>query len=188
MTFLLDRQVHTGRTGKIIILGILIAFSTVLQIVENLVFPSSLPVRLGIANLVTLIVLFFFGMGEAILVTSARCILAALLSGKFLAPPFILSIAGGLAATLIMGVLLDKNDKLGPVGVSVIGAVIHSFTQLLVVYLLFIPNGGILYLVPWVWLTALVSGLVIGFLFRKAVSLPLLKKLGAWKKESREAR
>ncbi len=184
MVFTLNRQIRTGHTGKIIILGILIAFSTVLQIVENVVFPSSLPIRLGIANLVTLIVLFYFGLGDALLVTAARCILAALLSGKFLAPPFILSISGGLAAALVMGLLIEKSDNLSLVGVSVTGAIVHNFTQLLVVYLLLINNPGVLHLVPWIWLTALVSGLVTGFIVRKAVNLPLLKKLEAWKKES----
>jgi len=177
MTFKLNWQSRKTRTWKIILLGIFIALSAVIQVVENMVFPSSLPIRLGIANIIIIFVLSFFGIFEATIVAISRSILASILTGKFLSLPFFLSISGGVAAALVMGLIFNKSKNLGIVGVSVIGATVHNFTQLAVIYFLLIRNPGIFNLVPWVWLSALVTGLIVGFTAQGALNLTLVKNL-----------
>lgn len=165
-------------------LGIFIALASIIQYVENIVFPSSLPFRIGIANIITLLTIACFGMFEAIAVAASRSILASILSGKLLGMPFLLGISGGIISAAIMGILFSRSENLGIVGVSVVGATAHNFTQLFIIYLLLIRNPGVFHLIPYLWLTALVSGIIIGYIALGALNTPIAKKLTLWKKES----
>ena len=171
----LNWQSRKTRTWKIILLGIFIALSAVLQVIENLVFPSSLPIRLGIANIITIMVLSFFGINEAVLVAVSRSILASAVTGKFLSIPFFLSLSGGLAAAVVMGLLLNKNENLGIIGVSIIGAMAHNFTQMAIIYFTLIRNPGILHLLPWLWLSSLITGIITGFTAKLILGTKIVK-------------
>ena len=179
----LNWQTRNTGTWKIILLGILIALSAVIQVVENVALPSSLPIRPGIANIITLVTLSIFGIFEAVLVAACRSILAAIATGKLLSIPFFLSLSGGIAAAVVMGLLYNKSRELGIIGVSIVGATVHNFTQLLVIYLVLIKNPGVLNLLPWLWIAALFTGSLVGITAGSILETELFRNMaGVMKK------
>ena len=62
----------------------------------------------------------FLGFKEAVIVTFLRVVLGSILDGTFLGPTFFLSLVGGIAAILIMGMLykVGKNH-MSLIGISI---------------------------------------------------------------------
>ena len=84
------------------IIAMLLAMAIVLSIMESFI-PVWIPgVKLGLANVIILIMLYEFKVGEAFLVQLLRILLASILRGTFLGPSFVMSISGGLFAFIIM--------------------------------------------------------------------------------------
>jgi heptaprenyl diphosphate synthase len=139
------------------------ALAMVLQILES-VLPNPAPwVRLGLANIVILIVLSLFGIKEGLMVTGLRVVLAATLLGTIFGPTFWLSLSGGLSSTLAMGFFMGFfPGKFSLIGISIIGAYTHNLVQLIVAYLFIIRQSGLIYLLPILLVTALIAGFVTG--------------------------
>ena len=80
----------------------LAAFAIVLHMLEAIV-PSPLPgVKPGIANIVTLYVLYQYGFGAAAWVSILRVFASSLLMGQFLSPTFVLSLSGAIVSLGIL--------------------------------------------------------------------------------------
>lgn len=155
-------------------LALLAAYALGLHSFESLL-PTPIPwLRLGLANIITLITLLLYGMRAAILVTLIRVVLASLFSGTFLGPAFMLSLGGGIAGTLSMGFVLSFAPGLfSAIGLSIIGALFHNITQLFLAYFLFIQRiEAILLITPLIILIGTLTGTVNG-----AVSGLLIKSL-----------
>ncbi len=120
--------------------------------------------RIGLSQLITLLVLYWYGWREAGAVLLARVLLASLFAGGILGPVFILSLGGGITALAAMAVFRARLASLSPLGVSVIGATAHNLTQLGIARLLFIRQANVWALLPYFAWTALASGLGIGLL------------------------
>lgn len=180
-------QIRKTKAAKMVMLGIFTAAAIVLQSVENLAFPSSLPFRPGMANIVSIIVIAVFGLKEAVAVTIIRTVLASLITGKFMGIPFVLSFSGGLASTVIMGFLFTlttNGGKLGITGLSIIGSTIHNLIQFLIISFFLIPGEGAFTLIPWLWLTALGAGCLTAAVCIPALNIPVVKKLTMMKQDS----
>jgi heptaprenyl diphosphate synthase len=160
-------------TARIARLGLLLAAGLALHAVESLV-PSPFPfVRVGLANIATLIALFYLGFGDALLITVLRVILASLIVGTFAGPAFALSMAGGLAAVLGMGLAARlAAPPLSVVGVSVVGAACHNIAQISVLGALYTGAGAAFRLLPAALLLAAAAGVITGL-----VALFVLEKL-----------
>jgi len=113
-------------------------------------FPSPVPgVKPGLANIITLLVLFRYGWRFAAWVSLLRVTAGSLLLGTFMSPTFVLSLAGALASVLTMLLLWTTvRPWVGLTGVSVLASVCHVMAQLFVAWWLFIPHPGILVLAP----------------------------------------
>jgi len=73
---------------EIVIMALMVALGVILDRLEAL-FPLPTPwIKLGLANLMTLVVLFYLGTREAFIVTLLRVILGSILAGTFLGPAF----------------------------------------------------------------------------------------------------
>ncbi len=154
-------------------LAALVAIGLVLFLFEAAI-PKPLPwLKMGLANVVTLIALFWYGPAAAFLVTFSRILVGALFTGNFLSPGFFLSLSGGTLAVFSM-VLVFRTGRFGLWGVSLTGAAFHNLGQILVAYFFLFKNVLILQLLPYLILYALISGSVIGFL--SFVVLQRLKK------------
>ena len=148
---------------RLINMALLIALGVILHRVEALL-PLPAPwIKLGLANVMTLLALVFLGFREALIVTGGRIVLGAIVGGTFLGPTFFLSFAGGLAAIFAMALVYRKGA--GPfslIGVSVVGAIAHILAITFSVYWVFIPQNAFLHLLPIFLSLALVSGVLTG--------------------------
>jgi heptaprenyl diphosphate synthase len=135
------------------------------------VIPSPLPgVKPGIANIVTLFVLYQYGFATAAWVSLLRVFASSLLLGQFLSPTFVLSLSGALLslAALFLAQHLPKK-YFSAISLSIFAAFAHIAGQLLVVWLWLIPHTGIVYLIPIFALAALVFGLINGLVTFKLI-------------------
>ena len=173
----MNREVRRSPVNKIVTMAIFIAVASVIQLVENQLFPTNLPLRPGFANGVVLLVIAIYGPGEAVIVALARSVLAALVAGRLLSVPFFLSLSGGVASALVMSLFYGRFRELSVVGVSLTGAIVHNAVQLGVIRLFLIQGHQVLSLAPWLWMVALVTGLSVGFAVRWILNIAVVKNL-----------
>jgi heptaprenyl diphosphate synthase len=147
-------------------IALLSAYALALHAFESLI-PMPIPwMRIGLANIISLTTLVLFGFRAAIMVTLIRVMVASLFTGSFLGPGFILSLGGGLSGVIAMGTVSYLSRGLfGPVGLSLVGALLHNLTQLFLAYALFIQKKEpVLIITPVLMLIGTVSGLVNGLI------------------------
>jgi heptaprenyl diphosphate synthase len=143
----------------------LTALAIGLHILEA-VIPSPLPgVKPGIANIVTLYVLYEYGFATAAWTSLLRVFASSLLLGQFLSPTFVLSLSGALLSlsTLFFAQRLPKK-YFSAISLSIFAAFAHIAGQLIVVRLWLIPHTGVSYLIPIFALAALIFGLINGLI------------------------
>ncbi|MFW6134635.1 MAG: Gx transporter family protein [Elusimicrobiota bacterium] len=163
-------QLQDKTKENIAYIAVFIAAASAVQAVEFLI-PRPLPwLKLGLANMITLVAIISMGPRFALSVTVGRVILSSFLLGTFFSPTFYLSFSGAVVSCLVMIFLWRPFGWIGPIGISVTGAVFHNITQLGVVYLLLGKPGEILFLLPLLLGTAVFSGIVTGFVAVKVVS------------------
>ncbi len=150
--------------GNITFLAIFIATASAVNMAEWFIPHPILGLKLGLANMVTLAGLITMGKNFAVKVAVGRVILSSILLGTFLSPAFYLSFSGALIACLIMIAIYRPLGKISPVGISIIGAVTHNLAQLTVAYLLFIKHGGIIFLLPLLLCSSVITGMINGYL------------------------
>lgn len=157
-------------------MALLVALGAALHRIEALLPLPSPWIKLGLANIMTLIAIAFLGTREAFAVTFLRVVLGSVLGGTFLGPTFLLSLAGGMAGTFAMALLYRKgNGPFSMVGVSVAGACAHTAAIVICVYCLFVRQNAFLGLLPFFLTFAMVSGAATGFL-ADALSRYLVKE------------
>ena len=155
------------KTKKIALFGMLVALAFIFSYIEHLI-PLPLPtgVKLGAANIVILIALYFLGVKEAAVISFIRVLLSGFAFGISTVP---YSLAGGFLSLFLM-TLLKKSDKFGMTGVSVTGSVFHNIGQTLMAMLLLGVNT--VYYFPLLLLSGIIAGILIGI-----ISAIVLKKL-----------
>lgn len=163
MTYSADEAVELERIRRRIFLALFVALAVALHTVEALM-PSPAPwFRLGFANILALTALFLYGGRAAWTVSLARIGIGSLVLGNLFSPGFLLSLAGGVAATALMTSAKGLFGRLvGPVGVSVLGAAGHALGQVLVAWLILVRHDGLWSLLPFFLLFAIVTGMVNG--------------------------
>lgn len=158
-------------------LSVLVAAAAILQLSESML-PHPIPgLRLGLANIVSLIVLCQYGFKPALTITLLRTVVSSFVLGSFLSPGFILSFTAGLFSILCVGVFSQISNQLNffhlsPIGLGIIGAFVHNMTQFGLAYLVFFHHPGLLMLVPW-----MIFGSVIIGLFTGSLSIGVLNRL-----------
>ena len=127
---------HT-KTRKMVYMALLSAIAIVLHIVETaLQLPLPAGMKLGLANIISLVVIELYGMKEMFIVNFFRVIISSLMTGIFMSYPFFISCGGVLLSSLALA-MIKKLTDLPIVSTSIIGAVFHNIGQVLVVaYLL----------------------------------------------------
>lgn len=140
-------------------LAMMIALALVLSYVERLIpLPMPVPgIKLGLANLVTLVCLYLFGWRDALTVSALRVALGALMFGSGFSMVYALS--GALCSLLVMALL--KRTGLHPVSISAVGGVAHNLAQLLVAALV-VRTLGLLSYLPMLILSGALTGVLVG--------------------------
>jgi heptaprenyl diphosphate synthase len=159
-------------------LGFLASLGTALFVLESLI-PLPLPfLKVGLANISTLLALVLSGPADALCVVFIRVLAGSLVTGSLFGPAFLLAMSAGLASAAVMaGVRRVTGRAFGPVGISLAGATAHVATQLSVVALLYVRSAAVMHLLPVLLLTALAGGLIVGIVTTRL--LPALYSSGA---------
>jgi heptaprenyl diphosphate synthase len=152
-----------ARTRKLVFLAMLTSLAVVLHLLE-LALPNPTPwLRLGLANIITLSVLAVYGLGEGLLVGLLRIILGSFLGGNLLGPTFLLALSGGICSVLAMWLTIYLGGRyFSLIGVSLVGAYVHTLVQLEVAYWVLLKHAGIFSLLPVFMAVALVTGFLNG--------------------------
>lgn len=177
MTPLPTDSMAPGQSRDIYRSASLVTVACVLQIAESLI-PHPIPgVRLGLANIVTLVIMADMGFAAALEVAVLRTVVSSLVLGSFLTPGFMLSFSSAVVSTAVMWAFL-RFSLLFPawgfslIGISIASAVAHNATQLIMAYFLMIRHKSIFYFAPWL----VISGVLMGW-FTGLVAVEVLKGL-----------
>lgn len=154
--------------------ALLLAMACVIQFFEMLVpLPIPIPgVKLGLANSMTILILYRYGSKRTWQFSFARILIVSLITGTFLSVPFWLSL-GGAMMSVVMMTMTYRFRFLSIIGVSMLGAIGHSVGQIFGVQLLLQIPQVIIYL-PILIVISLITGSLIGWLAWQL--LPLLTK------------
>lgn len=160
----------TNKTQHIAICALFTSLAIVFGYIEYLIpFNFGIPgVKLGLANLITVTVLYTLGKTEAMTISLLRVLCTALLFGNIYS--FAYSIVGAILSALIM-MSVKKLSFFSAIGVSVCGGVLHNLGQLLVAVFV-IDSLNVLFYLPVLLVSGALTGAIIGI-----CSLPVIKKL-----------
>ena len=153
----MDRAVNRlSRAAVLTGIGLLLAW------LEHLCLPSiAVPgVKLGLANLASLLALYALSPGEALAVSVSRVLLSGFLFGSLTSLLYALS---GALLSLEGMALLQRVRAFGIVGVSAAGGCLHNAAQLVVAALM-VGGGGILAYLPVLIVAGTLTGVVNGIL------------------------
>lgn len=149
---------------KAISLAFFTALAVSLYVIENFI-PKPLPfMKLGLANVIVLILLWQREFGAAAVVAVAKIAVGGLFSGTLISPTSLLALGGTLLAFVIMTLLLISGFKFSIIGISIAGAVFHNFGQLVLVRLLLITQNAVFKIAPYLILLGIFTGIVTGYI------------------------
>ncbi len=154
---------------------------TIFVIEAQIPLPVPIPgVKLGLANVITLIVLAEYRARDALVVLLLRILLGSFFSGQI--TTLFYSLAGGLLCFLGSALLCKLFHGKYLWFVSVIGAILHNIGQIFAATLMMQTWNVFVYL-PFLLVTGCITGLFTGFVatavvrhFPKAAILPNPKK------------
>ena len=148
------------KTKKIAVLALAIALAMILSFVESQIpaFVAIPGVKIGLANIAVVFVLYKLGWKEAVLISLVRVVMVSMLFGTLVS--LFYSVAGAVLSLTGM-VLLKKTVLFSTVAVSVTGGVLHNVGQILMACLL-LETNVIVYYLPFLILSGVIAGVVIG--------------------------
>ncbi len=142
--------------------GVFTALALLFSYIESLIpFHIGIPgVKLGLANLIIVIALYKMNARQAFLLSVTRIVLAGFLFGNLFS--ILYSLAGGMLSLIVM-ILLKKQNGFSVMGVSVAGGVFHNVGQL-VIAMLVTESLNLFYYVPVLMISGLITGIFIGII------------------------
>lgn len=145
-----------------------LAFFTALAVAVYVLesyLPKPLPfLRIGLANVVVLVVLVTRGFSPALVVTLGKTLVGGLFSGLLLSPTTLLSLSGSLTALVVMYLILQTGLGFSLIGISIAGATSHNLIQLILIRFILIREDSIFYLIPVMIVMGIITGIITGFL------------------------
>ena len=168
-----DDNINREKIGKLTISALLVSMAIICGYIEHLIpFDFGIPgIKLGLANITVIIVLYLIGTKEAFLISLLRILICFLLFGNVYS--FAYSLAGGIFSLCIM--CLMKRFKIFTVtGISICGGVTHNIAQILVA-VLFVKSLSIALYLPVLLISGAIMGACIGII--SALIIPKIKKI-----------
>ncbi len=150
------------KTNKITHTALFISLSMILSYLENMLPPlTAIPgIKLGLANIVIIFVLFKFGEKNAVIVSITRVVLIGILFGSVMST--IYSLVGAVFSLLGM-ILFKKINVFSYIGISVAGGVLHNIGQI-VTAIFMVETAQIIYYLPILIISGTLSGIFIGLI------------------------
>lgn len=161
---------------KLALIGILTSLAIVLSIAESFIPSIGIPgVKLGLANIVILLVLYEIGILEAILINLLRVVVTGLVRGTFLSMGFLMSLTGAVLSLGIMILFYLLIKKFSIIGVSVIGSIFHVTGQICVA-MIFLGTGYMVYYYPIIGVSAIITGVFVGLVAQGIIKTRVIQK------------
>lgn len=141
-------------------LGMFLALALVCSYIESLLpFHFGIPgIKLGLANIVILLLLYYAGAKEAAFVSILRILLCGFLFGNLFS--ILYSLAGGILSFLCMA-LLKKTGIFHMVSISAAGGMAHNLGQIFVAAAV-VENLNLFFYLPLLLSVGVITGILIG--------------------------
>ena len=163
----LQIELNNTENFRLIHLAFFTALAISIYVLENLL-PRPFPfMKIGLSNVVVLILLIKWNFRSALVVAVAKTFIGGFFTGTVLSPTTLFSFGGSIVALIVMLVFIRSKIAFSVIGLSIAGAVAHLLTQLVIVRLMLIKENSIFYLTPLMILMGIVTGMVTGFLAKK---------------------
>ena len=164
------------KVQKMALLGVLTAGAIVIAILESFIPSIGIPgVKLGLANIVILIILYELGIVEAVIVNLLRVLVVGLVRGTFLGMGFFMSLTGAVFSLGIMILFYLLIKKFSVIGVSVIGSIFHVGGQILIA-MIYLGTAYIVLYLPVLAISAIITGVFVGIIARLIIRTGIIKK------------
>ena len=150
------------KTKKLVFMALLTAIALTIFVIENQI-PAPVPipgVKLGLANIITLVTMLLLGKKEAGAVLLMRVVMGAMFAGS--PSTLLFSAAGGLLAYLAMCLTVSRFDERQLWIVSALAALAHNAGQLGTCALV-VKTPGILAYAPILAVSGVITGVFTGF-------------------------
>ena len=147
-------------TKKLTLLAMMITFAIILSYVESRIpsFVAIPGIKVGLANIVVIFVLYTLGIKEAIIISAIRVGIISVLFGNIMSLTY--SIAGAFLSLLVM-FILKKLTPLKLIAVSVVGGVMHNVGQIAVAAMI-LETAVVVYYLPFLILSGTIAGVAVG--------------------------
>ena len=147
--------------------GVFTALALIFSYVETLIpIHFGIPgAKLGLANLVVVIVLYKAGWKDALLLSVTRIVLSGFLFGNLFG--ILYSLAGGLFSLGVM-TIIKRRESFSMIGVSMAGGVTHNIGQLIVAMIV-VETYQVGYYLPALMLAGLATGTLTGLVCREVL-------------------
>ncbi len=156
--------------------GALLTAAALTIFLVEMMIPPIVPipgVKLGLANIITLVAMMLIGPVDTLLILLARILLGGMFSGQIMS--ILYSFSGGMLCYLTM-LLLRKHIALSQIwAMSIVGAIAHNIGQIAMAILVTRTWELILYL-PVLMVSGILTGLFTG-LAAQATAVKLKGKL-----------
>lgn len=143
----------------------MISVSIVLSIVESVisVFFFTFPgMKLGLANIATMVVVFSIDRKSGFLVSFTRIMLVGLVYTGLFTPPFWISLSGGMFAVITL-ISLKGIKKISIYTVSVLSSLMHMVGQILAAIVV-VNTSSLLFYLPYMILISIPTGVLTAYL------------------------
>ena len=149
-------------------LSMLTAIAILFNIIESFIPFFYIPgIKIGLANIIIVAVLYLYGVKEAFYVSILRIIVVGLLRTGLFSTTFLFSLAGAVLSLAAMSVL-KKLNLFSIIGISIIGSIFHSIGQLLMAYVL-LKNNSVYFYLPFLTILSLFTGVFTGMISKQIV-------------------
>ena len=154
----------SGLKDKLLELSFYTACAGTISIAEFLI-PKPFPfLRIGLANIVIILLLMQRKEMSAIIVLVGKVLLSGLFVGTLLMPTTLIALGSGLTSLSIMAIITRFRLGLSWVGISILGAVAHNVMQLIIVRSILIYSNSIFELLPILLLLGIGTGTATGII------------------------
>ena len=143
-------------------MSLLTAIALTIFMIENQI-PAPVPipgVKLGLANIITLVTMVILGRKEAGAVLLVRILMGSIFAGS--PSTLIYSMAGGFLAYLIMCLTISLFDEKQMWIVSALSAIAHNAGQLMACALI-VKTPGVMAYAPILAVSGVITGVFTGF-------------------------
>ncbi len=148
-------------TKKLTTLSLYTALALIIFTIEA-ALPSLLPIpgaKLGLANIITLIIITKYSAKDAFWVLSVRIIMSTIFTGQ--AVMLIYSVCGGLLSFVTMVLINGFLNKRYIFITSILGGISHNIGQIYAAYFI-LKMSGILVYIPYLIIIGSITGLFTG--------------------------